>query len=72
LSFKHENMTKSIRILNNGSDMLDEILQVGKGAGNLKGINFNFKSLNKQGKTLVTKFIPSERKYELTMSDQML
>ncbi|KAI5405393.1 hypothetical protein KIW84_052249 [Lathyrus oleraceus] len=30
-------MTKSIRMLNNGSDMLDEILQVGKGAGNLKG-----------------------------------
>ena len=72
MSFKHENMTKSIRILTNGSDMLDEILQVGKRAGNLKGINFNFKYLNKQGKTPVTKFIPSERKYELTMSDQML
>jgi len=40
LSSKLENMTKSIRMLNNGSDMLDGILQVGKGVWNLKGIRF--------------------------------
>jgi hypothetical protein len=52
--------------------MLDEILQVGKGAGNLKGICFNYQYQNKQGKTPVTKFIPPERKYEPMMSEQML
>ncbi|KAI5390946.1 hypothetical protein KIW84_075988 [Lathyrus oleraceus] len=38
LSSKLENMTNSIRMLNNGSDMLNEIIQVGKEAGNLKAI----------------------------------
>lgn len=67
---KLENMTKSVRMLNNGSDMLDEILQVGKGAGNLKGIGFDYQSL--KGKSLVTKKNPPERKYEPMMSHQML
>lgn len=35
LTSKLENMTKPIRMSNKGSDMLDEILQVGKGIGNL-------------------------------------
>ncbi|XP_050878662.1 uncharacterized protein LOC127082468 [Lathyrus oleraceus] len=72
LSSKLEKMTKSIRMLNNGSGMLYEIIQVGKGDGNLKGICFNYQYQNKQGKTPVTKFIPLERKYEPMMSDQML
>jgi hypothetical protein len=59
-------------MLKNGSNMLDEILQVGKEAGNLKGIGFNYQYQNKQGKALVTKFIPPERKYKPMMSDQML
>ena len=58
LSSKLENRTKCIRMLNNESDMLDEILQVGKEAGNLKGIGFNYQYQNKQGKNSVTKFIP--------------
>ncbi|XP_050895145.1 uncharacterized protein LOC127101741 [Lathyrus oleraceus] len=37
LNSKLENMTKSVRRLNNGSIMLDEILQVGKGSRDLKG-----------------------------------
>ncbi|XP_050895373.1 uncharacterized protein LOC127101991 [Lathyrus oleraceus] len=60
LNYKLENMTKLIRMLNNGSGMLDEILQVGKGVGNLKGIGFDYQSL--KGKNLVTKLIPPERK----------
>lgn len=58
-------------MLNSGSDTLDEILLFGKNAGNVLGIGFNYKHLNKQGKTHVTKFIPSERKYDPTMSDNM-
>jgi hypothetical protein len=59
-------------MLKNGSNMLDEILQVGKEAGNLKGIGFNYQYQNKQGKKPLTKFIPPERKYEPMISNQML
>ena len=31
-------MTKSVRMLNNGSTDLDEILQTGERAGNIKGL----------------------------------
>jgi len=41
LNSKLDNMTKSIRMLNNGSNMLDKILQVRKGCRNLKGVGFN-------------------------------
>jgi len=54
-------------MLNNGSDMLEEIIQVGKGFGNLKGVGFNYQSLNRQGETSVTKFVPLERKFEFVM-----
>jgi len=62
LSFKLDSKTKTIRMLNSGFDTLDEILLVGKNAGNVKGIGFNYKNLNKQEKTHVTKFVPSKTK----------
>ena len=34
LNSKLENMTKSIKMLNKGSDTLDEVLQLGKNVGN--------------------------------------
>jgi len=34
-------MTKSVWMLNNDSNVLDEILQVGKTLGNMKGIDFD-------------------------------
>lgn len=71
LSSNHENMTKIIRMLNSGSHKLDEILQLGKNARNVQGIGFNYKHLNKQGKTHVTKFVPSKTKYDSTMLDNM-
>lgn len=58
-------------MLNNGSDMLDEILQVGKGSRNLTGIGFDYQSLNRQGKTTMTKFIPAGMKHGPIMSNQM-
>jgi hypothetical protein len=72
LTSKLENLNKSIRMSNNGSDMLDEILQVGKGAENLTSIGFNYQSPNKQGKTHVAKSFHSQRKCDVPMSDQML
>lgn len=71
MTFKLENMTKFVRMLNNGSDVLDEVLQVGKVARDLRGIGFNYQSLNKQGETLVTNFIPPKRKLEPMMSNQL-
>lgn len=50
LTSKLEKMTKFIRMLNNGTDLLEEILLVGKGVGNLTGIGLNYKSLNKKEK----------------------
>jgi len=49
LTYQLDNMTKSIRMLNNGSDMLDAILLVGKRSTNFTGVGFNSQSLNKQG-----------------------
>lgn len=71
LTSKLYNMTKSVRMLNNGSDMLDEILQVDKGSGNLKGVGFDYQSLKKQGGTSMTRFVSPESKIEFVMSDQM-
>lgn len=52
LTSKLENMTKSVRMLNNGSDVLDEVLQVGKVAGDFKGICFNYQSLKNKEKPM--------------------
>lgn len=41
LTSKLDNMTKYVRMLNNVSDMLEEVIQVGKGSGTLKGVGFN-------------------------------
>ena len=43
LNSKLENMTKSINMLNKGSDMLDEVLQLGKkigGANRMESVYF--------------------------------
>lgn len=64
-------MTKYIRMLNNGSDVLDEVLQVGKVVGDLKGIGFNHQPLNKQGETPVTNYFPPKRKLEHMMSNHL-
>jgi len=48
LKSKLENMTKYVWMLNNGSNALDEIQQVGKSCGNLKGIGFNYGTVNKE------------------------
>ncbi|WJX90199.1 hypothetical protein P8452_72123 [Trifolium repens] len=65
-------MNKSIRMSNNGSDMLDEILQDGIGAENMTSIGFNYQSPNKQGKTHVAKSSHSQKKCDVPISDQML
>ena len=69
LTSKLENMTKTMRMLNNGSDMFDEILQVGKRVGDLKGIWFVNQPLKRDSR--VAKPIPKRRVQEPMMSEQM-
>ena len=57
LNSKLENMTKSIRMLNKGSDVLDEVLQTGKKAGDQRGIGFNYQSADR---TTMTEFVPAK------------
>lgn len=71
LTRKLESMTKSIRMLNNGSDMLDEILLVGKGSKNFTRVGFNSQSLNKQGETSKKVFVSPESKTEFIMTNNM-
>jgi hypothetical protein len=71
LNSKLENMTKYVRMLNNGSNVLAEILQVGKTFGNMKGIGFDYDTVNKEIKILIKKFVPFEKKTEFVMLDHM-
>lgn len=43
-------MTKSVCMLNSGSETLDEIIEVIKTSGDIKGIVFNYSSLNTKSK----------------------
>jgi hypothetical protein len=63
-------MTKYVRMLNNGSNVLDEILQ-GKTSGNMKGIDFNYGTVNKEIKIPTKKFVSPEKKTWLVMLDHM-
>lgn len=42
LNLRIENMTKSIRMLNSSSDVLDEILQTRKNVGNVQGLGYDY------------------------------
>ncbi|KAI5382918.1 hypothetical protein KIW84_070360 [Lathyrus oleraceus] len=45
VKFKLDNMTKSLHMVNNGSDMLDKILEVGEESQNMKAIRFDYKEV---------------------------
>lgn len=57
LKSKVDNMTKHVCMLNNSSDMLDKILEVGKMSRNMKGIRFDYISMNKGIKIPTKKFV---------------
>ncbi|KAK2359745.1 hypothetical protein QL285_085090 [Trifolium repens] len=71
LNSKLESMTKSIRMLNNGSNVLDEILQAGKTSGNMKGIGFDNGTMNNEIKIPTKKFVSPVKKTEFIMLDHM-
>jgi hypothetical protein len=71
LNSKLENMTKYVRMLNNGSNVLDEIRQVGKTYGNMKGIVFDYGTVNNESKIPTKKFVSPKKKTEFAMLDHM-
>lgn len=71
LNSKHENMIKFIYMFNNGSNMLDEILEVGKMSRNVKEIGFDYRSISKKSKVPTKKFVPPEKKIEFLMGNHM-
>lgn len=62
LKSKLNNMSKSVCMLNNGYDMLYEILEVGEKSRNMKAIRFDYSSMNKKIKILTKKFVSPEKK----------
>lgn len=59
-------MTKYIYVLNHGSETLDEILEFGKSARDLKGIGFEYGSLNSKPMC-----VPLVKKTKFNMSNNM-
>lgn len=67
LKSKLNNMTKYARMLNNGSNMLDEILEI----GGKNSIDFNYISMNKKVKIHTKNLVAPEKKIEFLMKDHM-
>jgi hypothetical protein len=71
LTSELNNVNKSVKMLNTGTTMLDEILQGGQRVGDMKGIGFGNKSQNKQVLTSQKKRVSPQKKQETHMSGQM-
>ena len=65
LNSKLEGMTKSVRMMNSSSKVLDELLEIGKPAGDQTGLGFNHQSIRKDSKI---KFVPAALNSEPKMS----
>lgn len=61
-------MTKFVRMLNKGSNMLDEVLQIGKVVRDLRGIFFKIQSLHSQGESSMTNFVLLGKESKPSMS----
>ncbi|XP_057449186.1 uncharacterized protein LOC130740550 [Lotus japonicus] len=67
LTNKLEATHKSVRMLNSGSDMLDEILkETSKQGRSVKGIGFNYNTANKENQKLPKKFVGAKMKSEFS------
>lgn len=64
-------MAKSVRILNKGSNMLDEVLQIGKEVRDLRGFGFKNQSLHSQGELSMTNFVLPGEESKPVMSKPM-
>lgn len=64
---KLDNMTKYVCMMNNGYDMLDEILEIEE----KKDIGFDYNSMNKKIEFPTKKFTTPENKIGFLIKDQM-
>lgn len=64
LETKLESMNKSLRMLNNGKNALDVILEASKKGRSMKGIRFDYSSTNQEGQVPKNNFVVSEGKTE--------
>ena len=64
LETKLESMNKSLRMLNNESKVLDEILEAEKKGKSMKGNGFDFKCTNQEGQSTKKSFVASEGQIE--------
>ncbi|KAK2444414.1 hypothetical protein QL285_015442 [Trifolium repens] len=68
LTCKLDSMRKSFKLLNNGTDKLDEILQNERDPKDMKGVGCNFRTKQNHNSR---KFVPTQESYDSTMSGQM-
>src|ERR1044072_3458123 len=64
LETKLESMNKYFCMLNNGSNVLDEILKARKKGRSMKDIGFDYKSTNQEGRNTRKSCVASERETE--------
>src|ERR1044072_3401279 len=64
LESKLEGLNKSLRLLNNGTDALDDLLEASKKSRSKKGIDFDYNSINEEGQKPKSKFVTPEEKSE--------
>lgn len=58
-------------MLNNGSNMLDEIFKFGENSRNMKDVGFEYSFMNKKIKILTKKLVSPKKKIEFMMKDHM-
>ncbi|XP_057452420.1 uncharacterized protein LOC130744244 [Lotus japonicus] len=71
LKSRHEEMIKSVRMLNRRSDVLDQILETGKMAKDMKGIGYGLEPTSEEGSKYENKFVPLEKRTEFKVTNQM-
>ena len=64
-------MTKSVRMLNNGSTVLDYIFLTGQNVGNVKGLVYDNQAVKNKGERPGVKFVPPKKKHGKKMSNHM-
>jgi hypothetical protein len=68
LESKLDSLKKSLRLLNNGTDALDSLLEESNAGRSKKGIGFEYNETNKEGQKPITKFVTPEAKSEFVQN----
>ena len=69
LDSKLKGINKSLRMLNNGSNILYEILEEGEKGRSMKGIGFNYKNTNPESQSTKMDFVAPKKQTEFKQTD---